>query len=102
MAAPEPACTAADMAGRAVVVKVDTERYPQLAARYNVRGIPNFAVFNGGRLVAQQAGLVDHAKWKTGCSPPLPSQRRNPVEAETRSSAQRALRSVRQRQRVAR
>jgi thioredoxin 2 len=48
------------MAGRAIVVKVDTERYPELAAKYNVRGIPNFVVFYGGRLVTQQAGLVDH------------------------------------------
>ena len=59
MAAPHVAKTAADMAGQAVVLKVDTESNPQLAARYNVRGIPNFAVFSGGRLVQQQAGLVD-------------------------------------------
>ena len=65
MAAPEVARAAADMAGRAVVVKVDTERNPQLAARYNVRGIPNFAVFNAGRLVTQQAGLVDHTQMET-------------------------------------
>jgi thioredoxin 2 len=50
------------MAGRAVVIKVDTERYQQLAARYNVRGIPNFVVFYRGRLVTQQAGLVDHTQ----------------------------------------
>ncbi len=60
MAAPEVARTAADMAGKAVVVKVDTEKYPQLAARYNVRGIPNFIVFFGGRVVLQQAGVVNH------------------------------------------
>ena len=65
MAAPEVARTAADMAGRAVVVKVDTERYPELAARYNVRGIPNFAVFHGGRLVNQQAGLVNHEQMES-------------------------------------
>jgi thioredoxin 2 len=65
MAAPEVARTAADMAGRAVVIKVDTERYAQLAARYNVRGIPNFAVFSAGRLVTQQAGLVDHTQMET-------------------------------------
>jgi thioredoxin 2 len=59
-AAPEVSRTAADMAGKAVVMKVDTEKYPQLAARYNVRGIPNFAVFSEGRLAMQQAGLVDH------------------------------------------
>ncbi len=60
MAAPEVARTAADMAGRAIVLKVDTEKYPELAARYNVRGIPNFAVFSGGELRFQQAGVVPH------------------------------------------
>jgi thioredoxin 2 len=60
MAAPEVARTAAEMAGKALVLKVDTEKYPQLSARYNVRGIPNFAVFSQGRLVQQQAGLVGH------------------------------------------
>jgi thioredoxin 2 len=58
MAAPHVAKTAADMAGKAVVLKVDTEANPHLAARYNVRGIPNFAVFANGKLVQQQAGLV--------------------------------------------
>lgn len=62
MAAPEVAKTAATMAGRALVLKVDTEAHPQLSARYNVRGIPNFAVFRGGKLVQQQAGLVDSAQ----------------------------------------
>ena len=66
MAAPEVARTAADMAGKAIVLKVDTERYPQLAARFNVRGIPYFAVLYRGRPVVQQAGLVNHEqmeKW---------------------------------------
>ena len=59
MAAPHVAQTARDLAGRAVVVKVDTERFPQLAAQYNVRSIPNFAVFSRGQLQFQQSGLVD-------------------------------------------
>jgi thioredoxin 2 len=65
-AAPEVAKTAADMAGRALVLKVDTEANPQLSARFQVRGIPNFLVLSGGRTVFQQAGLVDHTqmeKW---------------------------------------
>src|SRR5579883_28613 len=37
MAAPEVARTAADMAGRAVGLKVDTERHPELASKFNVR-----------------------------------------------------------------
>ena len=59
-AAPEVLRTAADMAGKAVVLKVDTEKYPQLAGRFDVRGIPNFVVLFGRRVVIQQAGLVDH------------------------------------------
>lgn len=59
MAAPEVKHVAHDLAGRAVVLKVNTEASPRLAARYNVRGIPNFAVFRGGKLIHQQAGLVN-------------------------------------------
>ena len=68
MAAPEVARTAADMAGKAVVLKVDTEQFPQLSARYNVRGIPNFLVFSGGKLVHQQAGAVGHEQMKAWLS----------------------------------
>jgi thioredoxin 2 len=58
MAAPEVERTAAAMAGRAVVLKVDTERHPDLAARYRVEGIPNFIVFRNGQVARQQAGVV--------------------------------------------
>lgn len=71
-AAPEVARTAADMAGKAVVIKVDTEKYPQLAARYNVRGIPNFVVLAGGRVVTQQPGVVGHdqmEQWLRSATP---------------------------------
>jgi thioredoxin 2 len=59
-AAPEVARTAADMAGKAIVLKVDTEANPQLSARFQVRGIPNFVVLANGATVFQQAGLVGH------------------------------------------
>jgi len=68
MAAPEVQRTAMQMAGRAVVLKVDTERWPQLAQRFNVMSIPNFVVMKNGRIVYQQPGLVDHnqmAAWLT-------------------------------------
>src|SRR5215472_7644098 len=65
MAAPHVAQTARELAGRAVVLKVDTERHPELAARYRVQGIPNFAVFSDGRLQFQQAGLVDSTTMKS-------------------------------------
>jgi len=64
MAAPEVEKTAREMAGRAVVLKVDTERWPQIAAEYDVRGIPNFAVIRGGLLLHQQAGVAPSAAMK--------------------------------------
>jgi thioredoxin 2 len=62
VAAPEVARTARAMAGQALVLKVDTERHPELAGRYQVSGIPNFIVFAGGRVVHQQAGVVSAAQ----------------------------------------
>ncbi len=58
MVAPEVERTAAAMAGRAVVLKVDTEAQPELAGRYQIRSIPMLMVFSGGKLVQQQAGAV--------------------------------------------
>jgi thioredoxin 2 len=60
MAAPEVKRTAGNMAGRALVLKVDTEAHPELAARFNVRGIPNFLILKDGQVVAQRPGLVSH------------------------------------------
>jgi thioredoxin 2 len=58
MAAPEVAAVAGEMAGQALVLKVDTDKHPEVAARYNVRGIPNFIVLRGGQVVHQHAGVV--------------------------------------------
>ena len=62
VAAPEVARVAADKAGRALVLKVDTERYPEIAERFGVQGIPNFVVMKNGQPVFQQAGVVPHAE----------------------------------------
>ena len=60
--APEVAAAARALAGKAVVLKVDTDQLPALARRYQVTGIPSFAVFRDGRLVRQQAGAVRRAQ----------------------------------------
>jgi thioredoxin 2 len=72
VAAPEVARTAADMAGKAIVLKVDSDKHPQLSARFNVRGIPNFVVLSNGRVINQQAGVVSHAQleqWLKSAAP---------------------------------
>ncbi len=60
VSAPEVARTAVDMAGRAIILKVDTERYPALAAQYKISGIPHFIIFSSGRPIVRQAGLMNH------------------------------------------
>jgi len=75
LAAPEVSRAAADMAGKALVLKVDTEKNPQLAARFKVQGIPNFVILSGGRVVRQQAGLVNHdqlEQWLRSAAPVSP------------------------------
>jgi thioredoxin 2 len=69
MVAPQVKRAAAELSSRAVVLKVDTERVPELAARYQVRSIPNFVVFKNGAPVAQRAGALDAralTAWVTG------------------------------------
>jgi thioredoxin 2 len=65
MAAPEVARVAKDMAGRAIVLKVDTDRHQALSTRYGVRGIPYFIVFRHGSVALQQAGVVSAEQMKT-------------------------------------
>src|SRR5512134_1016211 len=64
MAAPEVARVARDNAGRALVLKVNTDEQTELAERHRVRGIPFFLVFRDGRVVNQQAGVVSHEQMK--------------------------------------
>jgi len=58
--APEVKKAATNLAGKAIVLKVDTEAHAELSERYSIQSIPNFAVFSAGRLVRQRAGAVDH------------------------------------------
>lgn len=60
MAAPEVAKAAGNLAGKAIVLKVNTEENPMLASHYGVRSIPNFALFRNGMLQWQQPGLLGH------------------------------------------
>ena len=64
VAAPEVERTALEMAGRALVLKVDTERHPELAAQFRVSSIPMFVVLKGGAVVSQQAGVVGSSVMK--------------------------------------
>jgi thioredoxin 2 len=64
MAAPEVKALAQEMAGKAVILKVNTEEHPQLASQFGVQSIPNFVVLRQGRVVSQQAGLASRAEMR--------------------------------------
>jgi thioredoxin 2 len=60
MAGPHVRKVAQAMAGKALVLKVNSDHSPGLAREFDVSGIPNFVVLKAGKVVSQQAGLVDH------------------------------------------
>jgi thioredoxin 2 len=64
MAAPEVHRLAEEVAGRALVLKVDTDAHPDLGARYRVQAIPNFVVVRRGRAVAQHPGLAPRSQMR--------------------------------------
>ena len=46
-------------AGTALVLKLDTEAEPTIAARYGIRGIPTLIVFDQGKEKARHVGVAD-------------------------------------------
>lgn len=56
MVAPELQKVAARQAGRALVVKVNTDELSDLGERFGIRSIPTLVVFAGGREVTRASG----------------------------------------------
>jgi thioredoxin 2 len=59
MIAPELQKLARERAGRAVVVKVNTDELPQLGATYGIRGIPTLVLFRGGKEASRVSGAMN-------------------------------------------
>jgi thioredoxin 2 len=53
---------AGERAGEVLVAKVDTDRSPDAALKFGVRGIPTLIAFSAGREVSRQVGAVPRAK----------------------------------------
>ena len=62
MMAPQFAQAAGQLDGKARLVKLNTEDYPQAGATYAIRGIPTMIAFKGGREVKRQAGALQTAQ----------------------------------------
>jgi thioredoxin 2 len=55
--APEFARAAQLLAGRARLAKIDTDRHPDAAARFGIRGIPALVLFRDGREAGRLTGV---------------------------------------------
>ena len=52
---------AGERAGAVLVLKVDTDRNPQMAARFGIRSIPTLISFRNGREVKRHIGVAQRA-----------------------------------------
>jgi thioredoxin 2 len=62
---------AARRAGEIVVVRVDVERHPELAARFGIRAVPTFVVLSRGYETARTTGAMsesDFSLWAAGAA----------------------------------
>jgi thioredoxin 1 len=44
------------------IIKIDAEKNPQAAIKYQVRGVPSLILFKNGQILWQQAGVVQSAQ----------------------------------------
>ncbi len=60
---------AASVAGKATIIKVDTDKLPAVAQRFNVASIPTLILFKDGQVVQQMVGVQQGAALKKalGC-----------------------------------
>jgi thioredoxin 2 len=64
MAAPEVRELAREMAGKALVLKVNTEEHPELPAQFRIQAIPAFVLLRRGRVVFQRAGVAPRSEMR--------------------------------------
>ncbi len=63
-AAPQVHELAREVAGRGLVLKVNTEEHPGLATQFRVQAIPYFMLMRGGIIIVERAGAVPRAEMR--------------------------------------
>ncbi len=49
---------ATEVGEHARIIKIDVDKNPQVAAQYQIRGVPTLMLFKNGKILWQQSGVV--------------------------------------------
>ena len=55
---------ARELNGKLKVIKIDVDKNPEIAARFQIRGVPTLALFRNGQILWRQSGLMDKSSLK--------------------------------------
>ena len=50
-----------ELNGKVKVIKIDVDKNPELANRYQIRSVPTLALFRNGQQLWKQSGIMDKA-----------------------------------------
>lgn len=64
---------ATEYGGRFILAKLDSDKHPEVAGRYGVRGIPNVKAFVNGEMVDEFSGALPEAQLRTFIERLMPS-----------------------------
>jgi putative thioredoxin len=67
---------AGEAGGRWALVKVNTEVHPELAAQFQIRGIPNLKLFHQGAVIAELGGALPEPQLRAWLAENLPTPKR--------------------------
>lgn len=87
---------AAEAGGRWLLVKVNTDENQDLAARYQISGIPAMKLFRDGSVVAELTGALPEREMRRWLDEQIPSRQRTTLDAARAAKAEGRTEEARQ------